>query len=74
MHYLDERAYFSMALLTEHGNACRLVIASNASAKEADSRQQSGGTAYDVLTTLPRQWGTLSTGAHQPHPNTGTGT
>ena len=50
------------------------VIASDASATEADIRKQSGGTAYDTLTTLPHERGKLSTGAHQPELNKGTGT
>ena len=50
------------------------VIASDASAKEADIRKPSGGTAYDTLTTVPREQGKLSTGAHQPELNKVTGT
>lgn len=50
------------------------VIASDAYAKEADIRKQSGGTAYDTLTTVPREQGKLSTGAHQPELNKGAGT
>ena len=62
------------SIADEVRSCLHVFIASDASATEADIRKPSGGTAYDTLTTLPREQGKLSTGAHQPESNKRTGT